>query len=86
MSIDRTWLDARIAATQTAIETAEANEALLLSGAVASYTLDTGQSRQTVTKSNTTEVRKYIDSLYARLSNLCNRRNGGQTKQAVPGW
>lgn len=86
MSIDTAWLDARIAATQLSIEAYEAAEAAIGTGGAQSYTLDTGQSRQTVTKANITEIRKTLDSLYARYSNLCNRRNGGQTKQAVPGW
>lgn len=86
MALSNAWLDARITATQAAIEAAEAGELTLISGSAQSYTLDTGQSRQTVTKPNTTEVRKYIDSLYQRYNNLCNLKNGGQTKIVAPGF
>ncbi len=65
-----TFLQARITATQSAIVEAETAEAAILAGSMASYSIDTGQTKQTVTKFNVTELRNYIDSLYNRLSTL----------------
>lgn len=40
---------------------------------IQSYTFDSGQTKQTVTKFNLTELNNVIDSLYNRLSMLCAR-------------
>lgn len=86
MALSRAILDSAIAATEVAIAAAQASELALLQGAVSSYTLDTGQTRQTVTKTNSTEFRNYLDSLYNRLSMLCVRRDGGGTRYVAPSF
>lgn len=73
---DKAWLDARIAATKTQIENYEDAIAQLGSGAVQSYSLDTGQTRQSVTKLDLQGLQATVDSLYNRLDILRNRRYG----------
>lgn len=75
MTIDRAWLNARIAKTKTLIEAYE--DALLeLGNGAQSYTLDTGQTRQTVMKGDMGSMRITLASLENRLSVLCDRRDG----------
>lgn len=82
---DLAWLNARIAATEASIESYEAAELALTTGGAQSYTLDTGQSRQTVTRSNLTEIRKGVESLYNRLATLEARRDGAVVRVS-PLW
>jgi len=79
------FLQARITATQNQIATLENAAADISSGAIQSYTLDTGQSRQTVTKSTIDIINKTLDSLYNRLATLEARLNGG-TVTVGPAW
>jgi hypothetical protein len=73
--IDAEWLDARIARTKELIVAYEdAIEAI--AGGAQSYSLDTGQTRQTVTKANLSEIRNALSHLENRLSTLDARRNG----------
>ena len=81
-----TYLTARIAKTEAAIEAYEDAEVALGTAGIQSYTLDTGQSRQTVTKANLTEIRKTIDSLYNRRATLYARRDGCGVSTMGPGW
>lgn len=82
---DLAWFNERIAATKAAIESYEAAELALTTGGAQSYTIDTGQSRQTVTRSNLTEIRKGVESLYNRLATLESRVFGSTTRVA-PLW
>lgn len=52
---------------------------------VQSYTLDTGQTRQTVTKLDISALNKILGGLYNRLVTLDARINGGSV-QVVPAW
>jgi hypothetical protein len=83
-SDDTAWLDARIAATKTAIEAVE-DAITALAGGAFSYTLDTGQTRQTVTKANVASLRTMLDSLDNRLATLQARRCGSSSR-VIPGW
>lgn len=83
---DYQYLSARIAAAETAIEQYEAAELALTTGGVQSYTIDTGQSRQTVTRVNLTEIRNAIDGLYNRRATLLARRDGCGVTTARPSW
>lgn len=69
-------LQARIV-TLTALITAY-EAALLALGTVGiqSYTLDTGQTRQTVTRANVTELRRAVSSFYNDLATTEARLNG----------
>jgi len=80
-----TWLEERIAATANLIEQYEAAILALSSGAVLSYTIDTGQTRQTVTKQQLNIVRATLDELEQRLAGYYARRYGGGTHM-VPGY
>jgi len=82
---DDTWLDARITATANLIEQYEAAVLAISSGAQESYTLDTGQSRVTVTRSNLSVLRNLIAGLEERLVRYYARRYGGVTHM-VPGY
>lgn len=63
------WVTARIARTQSTIVAVEtAIEAL--AGGAQSYTLDTGQTRQTVTKANLSELRNLLKFYEERLAGL----------------
>jgi len=79
------YLQARITATETAIAAYE--EAILQIGTkgVESYILDTGQSRQSVTKINLSTMQKVLDSLYNRLAVLQARLNGANV-MVTPAW
>lgn len=84
--MDSAFLQARITATQTQIATLEDAAASIASGAITSYTLDTGQSRQVVTRANISLINKTIDSLYNRLATLEARLNGSGTVIGRPAW
>lgn len=84
--MDSTFLNDRITATKNQIAALEDAALSLSSGAITSYTLDTGQSRQVVTKSNISLINKTIDSLYNRLATLEARLNGSGTVVGRPAW
>lgn len=75
--MDREFLTARIVVTKGLI-TAYEDAVLALSAAngVQSYTLDTGQSKQTVTRSDIASLNAMLDSLYNRLATFEARLNG----------
>lgn len=83
--MDGTFLDERITATKLAIVEYEAALAALATG-VQSYTLDTGQTRQVVTRHNITSMTAALDTLYDRLSTLDTRKDGRGVKNMRPGW
>lgn len=76
----------RIEATKTQIIAYEtAIEALGAAGGVQSYSLDTGQTRQSVTRYDLPRLTTTLDSLYNRLATLEARAYGGST-YVRPGW
>jgi hypothetical protein len=81
---DREWLEARIAAKKALVLKYEAALDALSTGAQ-TYSLDTGQTRQTVTKANLTEVRNALSQLEADISTLQARLGCGQV-QVRPAW
>lgn len=84
--MSREYFLTKIASTKTLID---AYEAAILAlggqGAVQSYTLDTGQSRQTVTRADLATLNKTLDSMYNRLAVL-EARIYGATITARPAW
>lgn len=85
--MDNAFLTERIAKTKLIIVAYEdAILALTGAGAVESYTLDTGQSRQTVTRSNLKELNTTLDGLYNRLCTMQARRTGGGVVTVSPSW
>lgn len=57
-----------------------------VAGGAQSYSIDTGQTRQTVTKSNLTEMRNFIAQLEAEISTLQQRLSGCGRFIARPAW
>jgi len=86
MPISDTFLTDRIAATEAQITAYEtAIEAFATNGAIQTYKLDTGQTVQTVTRSDLADLNKTLDILYNRLSTLCARRDGAASV-VRPAW
>ncbi len=76
--MDNTFLTERIAATKLMIVAYEdAITALTGENAIESYTIDTGQTRNTVTRSSLKELNTTLDGLYNRLCTLQARQTGG---------
>lgn len=83
-AIDNEWLDARIARTKELIVKYEDAIDALSSGAQM-YSLDTGQTRQMVTKAQLAQLRTQLESLENRLSTLVARKCGASTR-VIPGF
>jgi len=84
--MDAAFIQDRITATKAQIVAYEDAALALGTGGVQSYTLDTGQSRQTVTKLDLDMIQKTIDSLYNRCATLEARLNGSGTLIGGPSW
>lgn len=84
-AMDRAFLQDRITATKAQIVAFEDAALALGTGGIQSYTLDTGQSRQTVTKLDLEWIQRTIDSLYNRCATLEARLNGGSVVVS-PAW
>ena len=83
--MDNEWLKERIEATKAIIEAMEDAILGLSVGTQQSYTLDTGQTRTTVTKKNMVVLENALDSAYNRLATLTARCEGA-AGQARPAW
>lgn len=79
------WLDARIAKTEELIEAIE-DAILAISAGAQSYTLNTGQTTQSVTKSSIGSLRMQLDTLENRRAILKARRCGNAVTHVVPGF
>jgi len=80
------FLQERITATKAQIVAYEDATTALASGAVQSYTLDTGQTRQTVTKLDLVGLQKTLDALYNRLCVFEARLTGNGVIIGRPVW
>ena len=86
MAISDTFLADRITATEAQIVAYEtAILAFANNGAIQTYKLDTGQTVQTVTRSDLEDLNKTLDILYNRYSTLCARRDGAASI-GRPAW
>lgn len=66
---------------------AECDDAIsALTAGAQTYSIDTGQTRQTVTKANLTELRNRASTLEAEISALMQRLGGCGTLQVRPAW
>lgn len=75
--MDSAFIQDRITATKTQIIAFEtAIEAFANNGAIQTYKLDTGQTVQTVTRAELSQLQKTLDSLYNRCATLEARLNG----------
>lgn len=84
-AIDGAWLDAQIEKTKLLI-IAYDDALLSLAGGAQSYMLDTGQTRQTVTKADIGRLQSGLFFLENRLSTLDARRCGSGTFYGRPGF
>jgi hypothetical protein len=82
---DRAWLEERIAKKKEAIAAFE-DALLAIAGGAQSYSIDTGQTRQVVTKANVTETRNVIAQLESDIVTLQMRLNGCGRFVVRPGW
>lgn len=82
---DAAWIEARIAAKKAAIVAYE-TALTTLAGGAQSYSLDTGQTRQVVTKANLTEIRNVIAQLESDIATLQMRLYGCGRFYVRPGW
>jgi hypothetical protein len=78
-------LEAKVETTKALIEAYETAMLTLASGAQ-SYTLDTGQTRQVVTKVDVGSMRLALDTLYNRLDWLEGQLCGTGAARVLPGW
>ncbi len=74
--MDAAFIQARITATKAQIVSYEDAALALSTGGVQSYTLDTGQTRQTVTRLDLDKLQTTLNSLYNRCATLEARLNG----------
>jgi hypothetical protein len=78
-AITDTWIQSRIDKTKTTIESIEDAILALSTGSHQSYTIDTGQTRQSVTKKDISRLNVELDKLYSRLDYLDIKLNGSGT-------
>jgi hypothetical protein len=84
MTIDSDFRDDQITAIKAAI--IAYNAAIIALKTEKSYTLDTGQTRQTVTNHDLGDLIKTRSSLYNELTILCNIRDKTSGWNVRPGW
>jgi hypothetical protein len=85
--LNATFLKARIAHAKELITALEAAELQLADGTIEHYTLNTGQTVTTVTKSNLHILTAATEAAYNRLATLEARLGGcGTATYAAPGW
>lgn len=84
-TVDLQFTLERIAATKLQIVAYE-DAILALSNGVQSYSLDTGQSKQSVTRASIPDLQKALDQLYNRLATLTARVSGSGVTRVIPAW
>jgi len=84
-AMDRTFIQERIAAVKAEIVAYETAITALTTAGITQYSIDTGQTRQTVTRLDVVRLNSQLDSLYNRLATL-EARLYGSSITARPGW
>lgn len=84
--MDRSFISGRIISTKAQIVVFEDAAVALGTGQIQSYTIDTGQTRQVVTRMNLTELEKAIYRLYNLCAMLEARLTGGNVVTVRPAW
>ena len=84
--MDAAFIQARIDATKLLIVVYE--DALSAFGTtnIQSYILDTGQTRQNVTRADLSQLNRVLSSLENRLATYCARLNGSGTTHMRAAW
>lgn len=80
------FFDEQIAEVKTFIRELQTAMTDLQTGQINSYTLDTGQTRQTVTRQNLATLSNALDKAYVRLENLDQRKRGKGSFSMSPGF
>lgn len=75
--MDNAQIKKSLVAVKATIDAAQEAIIALTAGQMESYTLDTGQTRQTVTKANIPQMQQTINSLMSQCDVLEARLNGG---------
>lgn len=83
---DYDFLTLRISATEAQIAAYEDAALSLSSGGIQQYMIDTGQTKQSVTKVDIKVINDAIDGLYNRRATLYARRDGCGVTIAGAGW
>ena len=83
---DVAWIQEQIAWLKQAIVAYRAAMLAISSGAVLSYTLDTGQTKQTVTKQQLPTVKAALDGFVSELRYWQNQLGGCATVYVRPAW
>lgn len=83
---DTAFLEQQLASVEALITAYQAALTAFATGNVQSYTLDTGQTRQTVTKANLTEMDRQVDRLMNRRAVLRAQLGLGGHSYVVPGF
>jgi hypothetical protein len=84
--MDTTFLQERITATKAQIVAYEDASLAFGTSNIQSYTLDTGQSRQTVTRADLSQLQRTLEGLYNRLVVLEARLTGNGVLIGTPAW
>ena len=85
--MDREFLEGRIAACKSLVVVWDAAlTQLALADGIQSYTVDTGQTRQVVTRSDIGTINRIIDGLLNRCATMQARLDGSGVLNARPGW
>lgn len=84
--MDIEFLQQRIDATKRTIVAYEDAILQLTTGGIITYSLDTGQTRQSVTKIDVIRLQSQLDALYNRLVVLNARLKGTGVVRVVPAW
>lgn len=83
--MDRDFVQQRITAAKALLLVYDAALNAISTGGAQSYTMDTGQTKQTVTKIDIGRLNDMISSLENRIATLEARLHGGSTL-VVPCW
>lgn len=86
MSTCRTFTEARLAATEAAIDAYEAAILAFGSSPIQTYKLDTGQSVQSVSRGDIASMKNMLDNLYNRHATLNARLGNCGIGVARPMW
>jgi hypothetical protein len=80
------WLDRKITETMALIDAWEAAQLAFADSNTQTYQLDTGQTRQMVTRAQLGSIDLTIQRLYSRLATLRARKGGCSQFNLRPGW
>ena len=86
MATDAAFWQARIDALAISIPIYETAIDALGTGGAQEYLIDTGQTRQRVTKLDLKNLQATLDSMLNRYTTACARLNGGNVSIGRPAW